>query len=88
MDIKSLDNKATDIAAVLAKGGFGAIPYLGPLIAEMVGNLIPNQRIDRIASFVRALASKIDEKEKAKVEKRMLEEKSIDLMEDGFMQAA
>ena len=31
---------------------------------------------------------KIDPEEKSKVEARMLEEKSIDLMEDGFLQAA
>ena len=80
--------KATDVVAILAKGGLGAIPYVGPLAAEIIGNLIPNQRIDRIFSFLKALESKIDEKEKAKVEKRMLEEKSIDLMEDGFIQAA
>ena len=83
-----MDTKATDIIAILAKGGLGAIPIYGPIFAEIIGSLIPNQRIDRIFSLLKALESKIDEKEKAKVEKRMLEEKSIDLMEDGFMQAA
>ena len=85
---KIMDTKATDIAAIITKGGLGAIPYLGPLAAEIIGSLIPNQRIDRIVSLLKTLESKIDEEEKAKVEKRMLEEKSIDLMEDGFMQAA
>ena len=83
-----MDTKATDIIAILTKGGLGAIPYLGPIAAEIIGNLIPNQRIDRIFSLLKTLESKIDEEEKSKVEKRMLEEKSIDLMEDGFMQAA
>ena len=57
-------------------------------MAEIIGSLIPDQRIDRIASLLKILESKIDEEDKDKVEKRMLEEKSIDLMEDGFMQAA
>ena len=82
------DTKAMDRVAILGKGIFGPIPFVGPLVAEIIGNLIPNQRIDRIASLLKALESKIDEKERTKVEKRILEEKSIDLMEDGFMQAA
>ena len=88
MDNKALDIKATDIAATLVKGGMGAVPIYGPIIAEVISNLIPNQRIDRIVSFIKALESKVDEEVRDKVEKNMLEEKSIDLMEDGFLQAA
>ena len=83
-----MDIKKNDVLAILGKVTASLIPFLGPLVAEIVGNLIPNQRIDRIASLLKALESKIDEKERTKVEKRILEEKSIDLMEDGFMQAA
>ena len=88
MDNKALDIKATDIAATLVKGSVGAVPIYGPIIAEIISNLIPNQRIDRIVSFIKVLESKVDDEEKDKVEKNMLEEKSIDLMEDGFLQAA
>ena len=77
-----------DIMATFSKGLFGTIPFIGSLTAEIVGNLIPNQRIDRIASLLKALESEIDDNERAKVEKRLLDEKSVDLMEDGFLQAA
>ena len=83
-----MDINENDIAAIIAKASLSAIPCVGPLVAEIIGNVIPNQRIDRIFSLLKTLESKIDEKERTKVEKRMLEEKSIDLMEDGFMQAA
>lgn len=83
-----MDINKNDIAAFIGKVSLGAIPYVGPLAGEIISNLIPNQRFDRIASLLKALESKIDETKKAKVEKRMLEEKSIDLMEDGFIQAA
>lgn len=83
-----LDVKRNDRVATALRGTLGAIPYLGPIAAEIIGNLIPNQRIDRIASLLKALESKIDPEEKSKIEARMLEEKSIDLMEDGFLQAA
>ena len=84
----NLEVKRNDRIASALKATLGAIPYLGPLAAEIVGNLIPNQRVERIVSFVRTLEAKIDPEERAKVEAKMLEEKSIDLMEDGFLQAA
>ncbi|MCY3724907.1 MAG: hypothetical protein OXG97_22040 [Candidatus Poribacteria bacterium] len=83
-----IDVKKKDVVASVLKGYLSGLPILGPMIAEMIDDLIPNQRIDRIASLLKALESKIDPKEQAKVEARMLEEKSIDLMEDGFLQAA
>lgn len=83
-----LDVKRNDLIASGLKSTFGAVPYLGPIISEMVDNLIPNQRIDRIASLLKKLEAKIDPKEKAKVEAKILKEKSVDLMEDGFLQAA
>ena len=84
---KSMDIKTSDIMVSLGKAGAGFIPVMGPIVGEIIGNLIPNQRIDRIASLLKALESKIDDNEKAKIEKRMLDEKSVDLMEDGFLQA-
>ena len=83
-----IDVKKKDVGASVLKGYLSGLPILGPIIAEIIDNLIPNQRIDRIASFLKALASKIDPEEKAKVETKMLEEKSVDLMEEGFLQAA
>lgn len=84
----NLDIKRNDLIASGLKSTLGAIPYLGPFISEIVGSVIPNQRIDRIASLLKALEAKIDPEEKAKVDARILEEKSVDLMEDGFLQAA
>ena len=83
-----LENRKEDLIASALKGVCGALPIVGSSIAEIIGYLIPNQRIDRIASLLKALEAKIAPEEKAKVEARMLKEKSIDLMEDGFLQAA
>jgi hypothetical protein len=35
-----------DIRTALYKGIIGAFPVVGPLAAEAIGNLIPNQRLD------------------------------------------
>ena len=83
-----MKNKIGDLAVILGKVGISSIPTVGPLVAEIVGNLIPDLRFKRIFSLLEVLESKIEPEEKAKVEAKMLEEKSIDLMEDGFLQAA
>ena len=83
-----MKNKMGDMAIILSKTALGSIPIVGPLVAEIIGDLIPDLRFKRVFSLLEVLESKIDPKEKAKVEARMLEEKSVDLMEDGFLQAA
>lgn len=83
-----MKNKMGDIAIILGKTALGSIPTVGPLVAEIIGNLIPDLRFKRIFSLLEALESKVDPAEKAKVEAKILEEESIDLMEDGFLQAA
>ena len=87
MKKNDLEVRKEDLIASALKGVCGTLPIVGPSIAEIIGYLIPKQRIDRIASLLKALESKIDPEERAKVEARMLEEKSVDLMEDGFLQA-
>lgn len=83
-----MSTKGTDIAAIIGKGLFGAIPFVGPLAAEIVGAIIPNQRIDRIESLLRLLESKISEEDKEKVKQRVVSPESVDLIEDGFVQAS
>jgi len=83
-----MSTKGTDIAAIIGKGLLGAIPFVGPLAAEIVGAVIPNQRIDRIESLLKLLESKITEADRAKVEQNIYSPESIDLIEDGFIQAS
>jgi hypothetical protein len=78
----------TDIATIIGKGLLGAIPFVGPLAAEIVGAIIPNQRIDRIESLLMLLESKISMEDRSKVEKRIISSEFVDLIEDGFIQAS
>jgi hypothetical protein len=83
-----MSTKGTDIAAIIGKGLLGAIPFVGPLAAEIVGAIIPNQRIDRIETLLRLLETKISEEDKEKVKQRIVSPESVDLIEDGFVQAS
>lgn len=49
----------TDYAVMLTKASIGALPVIGPLMTEVIGSIIPNQRIDRIAELARILDEKL-----------------------------
>ncbi|WP_444898813.1 hypothetical protein ACJJIX_13160 [Microbulbifer sp. VAAC004] len=83
-----MSTSKTDVAAIIGKGLVGAVPFVGPLAAEIVGSVIPNQRIDRIESLLKFLESKISEDKKCRVKERISSPESIDLIEDGFIQAS
>ncbi len=83
-----MSTKRNDMATIIGKGLLGAIPFIGPLAAEIVGAVIPNQRIDRIETLLKLLESKISEEDRAKVKERIISPKSVDLIEDSFIQAS
>ena len=83
-----MSTEKADVIAIIGKGLLGAIPFVGPLAAEIVGTIIPNQRIDRIESILRLLEAKIAEDDRQKVRERIVSPEYVDLMEDGFWQAA
>lgn len=72
----------------LAKGVVGAAPFIGPTLAEIVGHIIPSQRIDRIAEFVRLLDERVRGLEGETMQVRMQQPDNVDLLEDAFTQAA
>ena len=48
-----MKNKVTDIAVILGKTALGSIPTAGPLVAEIIGNLIPDLRFKRIFPYLK-----------------------------------
>mgnify|MGYP006081831351 CR=1 FL=1 len=80
----SLNNTKSDMIASAAKGIFGAIPIVGPLAVEVVGTLIPNQRLDRIQRFLEALERRVQAMEAYRVKDRFKQPEVIDLLEDAF----
>lgn len=86
---ETLSDKLTAIVTILAKNTASLLnPTFGPLIGEIVGTLIPNQRINRIAKFVKQLDSKLSLIPIERLNNLLQNEELIDLLEDGFMQAS
>lgn len=48
---QELKNSSIDHVTSVVKGAIGVVPFAGPLLAEIAGTLIPNQRIDRLVKF-------------------------------------
>lgn len=84
----NLGSTSTDIIVSLTKGGVGAIPVIGSMVAEIVGNVIPNQRVDRISEFVRLLDERLRQTEQSVLDAKFREPAVVDLLEDAFLQAA
>lgn len=85
---KSLQNRGTDYTASALKSVFGAVPIVGAALTEIVGNIIPNQRVDRLADFAAKLAEKVQEHEKEMIQKRLLEPEGTDILEEALWQSA
>ena len=81
------DNNVNDWLALAARGGLGIVPWVGGLLGELVTELIPNQRIDRIVRLLDLFAEKITELDKEMLEIKLHQAKYIDLFEDACFQA-
>jgi hypothetical protein len=77
-----------DQVVSLAKGIVGAVPYIGPIVAEVIGAIIPNQRADRITRFLEILDERVAEIEQGHLAAKMRDEQFVDLFEDSLHQAS
>lgn len=83
-----LDDDYRDQLVAIGKGATSLIPLVGGPLAEIIGAVVPNQRADRITSYVRKLDARIEGLE-AEVRDRLAgSREKIDLIEEGGYQAA
>ena len=83
-----LKTRAVDHVTSTIKGVVGAVPIVGPFLTEVVGTLVPNQRVDRIADFAQKLHDRIEAVEEADLKSRLANENFTDLLEESLQQAA
>jgi hypothetical protein len=83
-----LEQDKTDVLVVAAKSVLGAVPFAGPILSEIIGNVIPNQRVDRIAKYLKKLDERLSRIDRKKIDNALSSEEGIDLFEEGFVQAS
>ena len=65
----------------------GMAPIVGPLLAELVGTIIPGQRIGRVAEFCVELDARISKLERVTLESRLEDPEFCSLLEEGLLQS-
>lgn len=88
MSKSELANQSADYVAMAAKASLGTVPFVGSLLAELAGSVIPNQRIDRITKFALVLEQRLSDLEKDKLYNQVNTPECGDLLEEGMRQAA
>jgi hypothetical protein len=54
-----IDDNRIDHAVALTKGVLGAAPFVGGALVELIGSVVPNQRLDRITAFLKELDKRL-----------------------------
>ena len=88
MPENELEKNKTDLLTLAAKSVFGALPVAGPLLSELIGNLIPDQRIDRLVKYIIELERKLSDLSAERIRELLKDSECIDLFEEGFVQAS
>ena len=83
----SLGPTAPDYITAAIRGVLGAVPYAGSLLAEILGAIIPNQRMDRLARFAEQLDVRLREIEHTVVREQLGNENFTELVDEGARQA-
>lgn len=63
------------------------VPTIGPIVAHLVGHLIPDERLQRIERFLQSLERRLSDMERADLQGRLEKPTKIDLFETGAEQA-
>lgn len=83
-----INSNVSDRTAALVKGIIGVAPYFGPILAEAVSFIIPNQKLDRITTFIKVLNDQVKYIEEDVLKVKIQTEEFTDLLEDGINQAS
>lgn len=88
MDSNDLKSNTTDHVVSVAKIALAAVPAIGSPLAEIIGTIIPNQRIDRVAKFATTLEARLSTVEQRLFQERIHDPDFGELVEDSIRQAA
>jgi hypothetical protein len=77
-----------DTLALTAKSIVGVAPFVGPLLSELVGNLIPNQRLDRLTKYAIELDARLRKFEEDELKNKLKDETFSDLLEQSLIDAS
>jgi hypothetical protein len=88
MPESELEKNKADFIVSVTKSIVGIVPYAGGFLTELIENIIPNQRIDRLVKYCEILNQKLSDLSNERISEYLKNEECIDLFEEGFFQAS
>ncbi len=82
------DTARSEIANAFLRSLANYVPSIGPFLAQVIGVVIPNQKMDRLVAFAKVLGDRVKYLEEDVVRLRMETPEFTDLLEDGLVQAS
>jgi hypothetical protein len=77
-----------NVGLVIAKGALGQLPIVGTIVNELLTEVIPNRRIERLQELFERLDERVARLEPVPSRDRFADPLFVDLLEDGMLQAA
>lgn len=83
-----LQPNSQDYVASAAKAALGAVPFVGSLLSELAGTVIPNQRVDRVVKFAEQLERRLNDVQRDLIQASILDERFGELLEEALRQSS
>lgn len=77
-----------EVAAAFLKSLAGYAPFVGPILGEAIGFVIPSRKVERLYVFAQVLEDRVKYLEENTARLKMQTEEFTDLLEDGLIQAS
>ena len=76
-----------NVPFLLAKSLIASIPLVGPAAADLLWEVLPNRRMERVEEMLAQLSSRVEDMDDATVRRKMMEPVFVDLLDEGARQA-
>jgi len=87
-DEPPLGPAASDHMAALLRMGTGLVPFVGSAFAELITQVVPGKRMERLENYCRLLYRELQRLHEEELKARLSDPNRIDLFEEGAYQAA
>ncbi|MGB5853983.1 MAG: hypothetical protein WBH20_01805 [Oceanisphaera sp.] len=88
--MSQLEANTRDKLVSVAKAASGILPFIGTAVSELMDNVVPNLRFERVVLFLEKLDLKVSllEHKLNNFKCNIVNEEGIDLLEEGILQAS
>ncbi|MGR3480428.1 hypothetical protein [Salipiger marinus] len=87
-DEPPLGPAASDHVAAFLRMGTGFVPFVGTALAELITQVVPGQRIQRLETYCRYLSRELSLLQEDELRERLSNPERVDLFEEGAYQSA